>query len=96
VAARRACACACCRRWWSFWKNAARARRLYLSDPDYWKRLFALELDALADWSRTAGRPLITTEGWAIVDYKDWPGLDWDWVKELNAWAVGRVIASGC
>jgi hypothetical protein len=74
---------------------AARARRLYRSDPDYWKRLFALELDALADWSQAVNKPLITTEGWAIVDYKDWPGLDWDWVKELNAWAVERVIASG-
>ena len=27
--------------------------------------------------------PLITTECWGIVDYKDWPLLSWDWVKEL-------------
>ncbi|AHF90410.1 cellulase [Opitutaceae bacterium TAV5] len=73
----------------------ARAERLYRSDPEYWKGLFARELDALVDWSRATGKPLVTTEGWAIVDYKDWPGLDWGWVKELNAWAVERVVASG-
>ncbi|MDR1282265.1 MAG: cellulase [Opitutaceae bacterium] len=73
----------------------AHAGRLYRSDPEYWQRLFARELDALAGWSRATNKPLITTEGWAIVDYKDWPGLDWGWVKELNARAVEHVAATG-
>ena len=72
------------------------AERLYRSDEDYWKQMFAKRLDTLIAWSRSAGRRLVTTEGWAIVDYKDGPGLDWGWVKELNAWAVEYVATSGC
>jgi hypothetical protein len=71
------------------------ADKLYRSDPDHWKKLLAAHLDSFAEWSRATAKPLVTTEGWAIVDYKDWPGLDWVWVKELNAWAVERVVASG-
>ena len=39
--------------------------------------------------------PLITTECWAIVDYKDWPLLKWDWVKDLCALGAGKAAASG-
>lgn len=37
----------------------------------------------------------MTTECWSVIDYKDWPGLDWDWVKELNAKAVMRAAGTG-
>ncbi|MCX6971161.1 MAG: hypothetical protein NTV93_13555 [Verrucomicrobia bacterium] len=37
-------------------------------------------------------RPLITTECWGIIDYKDWPLLDWGWVKELCE--LGTLTAS--
>jgi hypothetical protein len=56
--------------------------------------LFRL-IDHVADWSRATGKPLYTTECWAIVDYKDWPGLDWDWVLDLNARAVEHVVTTG-
>ena len=49
-------------------------------------------IDSMAQWSRTSGLPLFTTECWAIVDYKDWPGLDWDWVMDLNARAVEYAL----
>ena len=39
--------------------------------------------------------PLITTECWAIVDYKDWPLLKWDWVKDLCAIGARRAASSG-
>ena len=54
-----------------------------------------------AEWSRFAKKPLITTECWSIVDYKDWPGLNWGWIKELcrtgtiAAAAAGRWMAMG-
>jgi len=35
------------------------------------------EIDNVAAWSRASGKPLVTTECWSVVDYKDWPGLDW-------------------
>jgi hypothetical protein len=34
----------------------------------------------------------MTTECWAIVDYKDWPMLPWDWVKALCE--LGTLTAS--
>jgi hypothetical protein len=40
-------------------------------------------------------KPLITTEAWAIVDYKDWPLLKWDWVKDLCHLGVQHAASSG-
>jgi hypothetical protein len=36
----------------------------------------------------------VTTECWGIVDYKDWPMLDWGWVKELCALGVESAAAT--
>ncbi len=80
----------------SGYKNVvAHAEGLYRSDPEYWWSEFTPKLDAVAQWSRDTHRLLGTTEGWSIVDYKDWPGLDWGWVRELNERAVEYVIEQG-
>ena len=42
-----------------------------------------------------AGKPLMTTEGGAVVDYKDWPLLPWDWVKEVCAAGALKASATG-
>jgi hypothetical protein len=47
------------------------------------------------DWSRSPGLPLVTTECRAIVNYKDWPLLDWGWVKELCAHGVEEAVKTG-
>ena len=39
--------------------------------------------------------PLITTECWGVVDYKDWPLLKWDWVKDLCALGVQHAASTG-
>lgn len=62
--------------------------------PAYDAALFR-EIDTVAEWSRATGLGLYTTECWAVVDYKDWPGLEWDWVMDLNARAVEHVARSG-
>jgi Sugar-binding cellulase-like len=41
------------------------------------------QIEWAANWSRVSKRPLITTECWSLVDYKDWPLLEWGWLKEL-------------
>ncbi|MEO6510397.1 MAG: cellulase-like family protein [Nocardioides sp.] len=74
---------------------AARGREVYLAEQETWDGLLFDAVDALADWSRATGKALVTTECWAVIDYKDWPGLDWDWVLDLNARAVERVLATG-
>lgn len=61
---------------------------------DYDRLLFD-QIDRVADWSRETGLALYTTECWSIVDYKDWPGLDWDWVLDLNERAVKHAVSKG-
>lgn len=73
----------------------ARALSTYRGDQERYDRELFEGIDRLADWSRATGKPLVTTECWSIVDYKDWPGLDWGWVKELNERAVRRAAATG-
>ncbi|MFM2090463.1 MAG: hypothetical protein RLZZ127_952 [Planctomycetota bacterium] len=73
----------------------ARGEALYRADPEHWQAALADGIDRLAAWSRGCARPLITTECWGVVDYKDWPGLDWGWVKELCALGTCRAAATG-
>ncbi|MFW5752387.1 MAG: cellulase-like family protein [bacterium] len=47
----------------------------------------------MAEKSVKTGMPLITTECWGVVDYKDWPLLNWEWVKELCE--LGTILAAG-
>lgn len=73
--------------------NVARhAERLYRQSPEHWQAGLRRAVDTAADWSRASGRPLVTTEGWGIVDYKDGPLLDWGWVKELCELGVGLAL----
>ncbi|WP_203566870.1 cellulase-like family protein [Aestuariimicrobium ganziense] len=73
----------------------ANAKREYLDKQEHYDNQLWAGIEKLAQWSRDTGKPLVTTECWAIVDYKDWPGLDWDWVNDLNARAVERAAATG-
>lgn len=71
------------------------AERLYRSDPQRWHGLLTDHIGQVADWSRAVGKPLVTTECWGIVNYKDGPGRDWAWVKELCAAGVRAALATG-
>jgi hypothetical protein len=42
-----------------------------------------------------SGKPLITTECWSLVDYKDWPLLKWDWIKDLCETGVRTAAGTG-
>ena len=72
---------------------------IYAERPDYWNRLLTDKIARLAKAAQRAKQPLMTTECWAIVDYKDWPMLPWDWVKAvcelgtLSASATGQWVA---
>ncbi|MDX1551887.1 MAG: cellulase-like family protein [Marinobacter sp.] len=74
---------------------ARNAELTYRADPTHWRDRLKEGIDLLAEWSRHADKPLITTEGWALVAYKDWPLLDWDWVKELCEFGVKEASATG-
>ena len=62
---------------------AAHAEALYRANTEYWLDGLRDAIRRVADSSATWNLPLITTECWGLVDYKDWPGLDWGYVKEM-------------
>ncbi|MEO6964461.1 MAG: cellulase-like family protein [Acidobacteriaceae bacterium] len=72
-----------------------RGEALYRSDPAKWQASLTKGIDTLAEWSRVSGKPLMTTECWSVVDYKDWPLLHWDWIKELCEIGVRHASSTG-
>jgi len=78
------------------YKNVVeKAENLYREKPEYWQKLLTDKIDLLAWSAKKANRTLVTTECWGIVDYKDWPLLNWEWVKELCEIGTKRAAASG-
>ena len=72
-----------------------KAATVYAEKPAYWQKLLTDQIGAVAAAARRAEQPLMTTECWGIIDYKDWPLLPWDWVKQLCAIGTRAASASG-
>jgi len=51
--------------------------------------------DFSAKMPEAAGKPLITTECWSLVDYKDFPLLNWNWLMELCDLGVRYASSKG-
>jgi len=73
----------------------SRGRQEYLSRQDFYDEALFRMIDTVVEWSRTTGKPLYITECWSLVDYKDWPGLEWDWILDINARAVEYAASTG-
>lgn len=71
------------------------AKPLYDSDPAYWQSKLRQEILWAAEWSRYSKKPLMTTECWSLVDYKDWPLLEWGWLKQLCEIGVKTAASTG-
>jgi hypothetical protein len=78
----------------SEYDRLAGAPDLYASDPQLWQTILRGKIADMAEWSRTSGIPLVTTECWAIVNWKDGEKLDWEWLKTLCAYGVDEAIAT--
>lgn len=74
---------------------ALKAEPAYRARPKYWAETLKARINLLAQSAKAAQKPLITTECWALVDYKDWPKLDWGWIKELCALGVTTAAGTG-
>jgi hypothetical protein len=72
-----------------------KAADAYRARPEYWQDGLTQTIDAFAGVSRKIGMPLITTECWGVVDYKDWPLLQWDWVQELCVLGAQHAASTG-
>lgn len=73
-------------------KNALRA---YRARPDYWLAALRGLIGEQVRIARRFNLSLVTTECWSVIDYKDWPDLDWNWVKESCAHGVEVAAATG-
>jgi hypothetical protein len=71
------------------------AKRIYMQRRDYWDTKLKERIAMCAEWSHTSGKPLITTECWSLVDYKDWPLLEWDWLKQICELGVRTAAGTG-
>ncbi len=71
------------------------AKRVYMANRNDWDNKLKAAIELCAAWSRASGKPLITTECWSLVDYKDWPLLEWDWLKQLCELGVRTAAATG-
>ncbi len=72
-----------------------KAADAYRARPEYWQQGLVKGIDSFAEVSRKIGMPLITTECWGVVDYKDWPLLTWDWVQELCVLGTQHAASTG-
>ena len=66
----------------------------YKNKKEYQEKL-ARGIELLADWSRKSGKPIGTTECWGPIDYKDYPMLEWSWVKEICAFGTIEATKHG-
>ena len=71
------------------------AQKLYEADPAYWNRLQEEFIDSVVEESIHYNLPLITTESWSVVDFKDWPLLDWEWVKRSCSNGIAYAAQKG-
>lgn len=72
-----------------------KGEQLYYEDKAHYDDCLVDTIERIADWSRRTGKPLVTTECWSVVDYKDWPLLKWDWILNLNELGVRTAAATG-
>lgn len=71
------------------------AESLFRSDPDHWLTHLRELVNGCAQWSRAVDKPLISTECWSVINYKDGPQRDWGWVQEMCQAGVVAAIETG-
>jgi hypothetical protein len=79
----------------SYKNMVANYEKAYYEKKDYWQKLLTDEIQLVARSAKAANQPLITTECWGIVDFKDWPLLKWDIIKELCELGVKTAASTG-
>lgn len=69
--------------------------KLYREEKERFDRALVDGVNYIAEWSVRSGKPLVTTECWSVVDYKDWPLLNWNWILGLNRLGVETAVSAG-
>lgn len=68
---------------------------IYQERKEYWQQGLVEQIRLAAAWSKRLNQALITTECWGVVDFKDFPLLNWDYVKELCALGTREAAKTG-
>jgi hypothetical protein len=76
-------------------RMAEKAEPLYKANKPYWDQILTSSIRQFAADARVANKPLVTTECWGMVNYKDYPMLDWSLEKELCVLGVTTAAATG-
>jgi hypothetical protein len=76
-------------------KMAELGQATYEKRPGYWRGALTEQIDYAAEWSRRTQQGLVTTECWGVVNYRDWPLLDWGYVKDLCALGTEAAVGTG-
>lgn len=74
---------------------AANYEKVYQQKPQHWCNILKEGIDLVARSAKAAKQPLITTECWGLVDFKDWPLLKWDIIKSLCGLGVATASVTG-
>ncbi len=79
----------------SYRNLALKGEQIYNERLPYWQKGLTDQIALAAKWSEASGQALVTTECWGVVDFKDGPLLNWDYVKELCALGTEAAAKSG-
>ncbi|MXV51291.1 hypothetical protein GS399_09955 [Pedobacter sp. HMF7647] len=72
-----------------------KAEPLYKENKTHWDAVLTNSIKQLAADAKAASKPLISTECWSLVNYKDYPMLEWNWIKDLCELGVTTAAATG-
>lgn len=72
-----------------------RAEALYNINPEYWKYNLSTKIQAVKQYSIDNDMPIVATECWALTNYKDMPGLNWHWIKQLCQHGTIEAVNTG-
>lgn len=74
---------------------ALNGENVYQKRKEYWHHGLEQQISYAAEWSRQSKQGLITTECWGVVNFRDWPLLDWGYIRELCALGTEIAAATG-
>lgn len=74
---------------------ALKGEETYRANKAFYDQSLVDEIQSVAKWAEKYEKPIVTTECWSVVDYKDWPLLNWDWILDLNRLGVTTAAATG-
>jgi Sugar-binding cellulase-like len=72
-----------------------KARPHYFANKARFDTVLTEWIAKAADWSRGTHKPLVTTEAWASIMYRDWPMANWDWMMDVCASGVEQASVTG-